>query len=344
MKQLSKDDLAQMNRDYFQSLELERLVEVTVNLHKLAVEQYERLEQKSHNSSRPPSSDNPYTKKPGQDLFLEDEPSAEEEKTRDKELDVFGDESSQESEAQPPQEAEHDGTASQSSRQNKRTVGKQPGAPGKWRSAPLLSEETIAHFPETCAACNGELTPDLALKPYLGYYTLELEQGVSGFRIKCNLHHYYENRCACGHQTKACPGQGYVSTVEGRKRNLQLQEYTLVGPLLTTLIASLSVRHRMSRPKIREFLIDWANTPLSTGTIDRCIREAGIACLPVVEELVEQLQDAQILHLDETPWYETAIVNSKFYEVSAAIRGFGSSNINWSKCSQLSKSKYLVKV
>ena len=32
MKRLDKHDLAQMNRDYFQSLEKERLVEVATNL------------------------------------------------------------------------------------------------------------------------------------------------------------------------------------------------------------------------------------------------------------------------------------------------------------------------
>ena len=91
--------------------------------------------------------------------------------------------------------------------------------------------------------------------------------------------------------------------MEGRTRNLKLTEYVLVGPLLATLIASLGIRYRMSRAKIREFLLDWASTELSVGTIDRCIREAGIACVPVVEQLVEELQAAAILHLDETPWY-----------------------------------------
>ena len=62
MRQLDKNDLAQMNRNYFQSLEKERLVEVAMNLHKLAVEQWEKLQQNSQNSSRPPSSDNPYQK------------------------------------------------------------------------------------------------------------------------------------------------------------------------------------------------------------------------------------------------------------------------------------------
>ncbi|MGF1587891.1 MAG: hypothetical protein ACFCU7_01355 [Pleurocapsa sp.] len=34
-----------------------------------------------------------------------------------------------------------------------------------------------------------------------------------------------------------------------------------------------------------EFLMDWTQIELSTGTIDRCIREVGIACVPVVEKL-----------------------------------------------------------
>lgn len=70
-----------------------------------------------------------------------------------------------------------------------------------------------------------------------------------------------------------------VSVVEGRSKNLQLTEYVLVGTLLATFIASLSVRYRMSRTKIQEFLHDWTNTELSIGTLDRCIREAGIACV-----------------------------------------------------------------
>ncbi len=62
MAGLSKDDLAQMNRDYFQSLEKERLVEVADNLHRLAVEQWEKINSNSSNSSQPPSGDNPFQK------------------------------------------------------------------------------------------------------------------------------------------------------------------------------------------------------------------------------------------------------------------------------------------
>ncbi len=62
MGKLNKDDLAQMNRDYFQSLEKERLVEVADNLHRLAVEQWEKINSDSSNSSQPPSLDNPFKK------------------------------------------------------------------------------------------------------------------------------------------------------------------------------------------------------------------------------------------------------------------------------------------
>ena len=79
----------------------------------------------------------------------------------------------------------------------------------------------------------------------------------------------------------------------------------MVGPMLATFIAALSVRYRMSRLKIKDFLSDWYNTELSVGTIDRCVREAGAACFPVVDQLIEELQNEDIVHFDVTPWYET---------------------------------------
>ncbi len=69
-------------------------------------------------------------------------------------------------------------------------------------------------------------------------------------------------------------------------------------------------------------LKDWTNTELSIGTIDRCIRETGIACVPVVEELVEQLQQADILHWDETHWYESGKLHWLWVAVSTKTAVF----------------------
>jgi transposase len=188
-----------------------------------------------------------------------------------------------------------------------------------WRTTPLVPNQTIPHYPQTCASCNSSLEIDSDVKPYMGYYVLELEKLESGIEVTCTLHHYYEATCACGHHTKEKPIVGYVSFVEGRSRDLSLQEYGLVGPMLATFIACVAIRYRMSRPKIREFLNDWVGVSLSVGTIDKCIREVGIACSPVVEELIEELQAAEIIHLDETPWYEKGKYRWLWVAITATV-------------------------
>ena len=62
MDQLTKDDLAQIDRTYLQSLEEKQVIDVACKLRDFAVILVERLEQNSSNSSRPPSSDSPYDK------------------------------------------------------------------------------------------------------------------------------------------------------------------------------------------------------------------------------------------------------------------------------------------
>jgi len=306
MNRLSKEDLAQMNRDYFQSLDKQKLVEVAGNLHSLAVEQIEKLEQNSSNSSLPPSSDQFRSKEKGQ--------------LEEKHLSV-----SETSETEPiPEEKEvsEEREKPENKGFGKKLPGKQKGAKGIWRTMPLVASEIVAHHPETCASCNSPLEINPEAKPYMGYYVLELEKLDSGIQVKCTLHHYYQATCACGHHTKEKPLFGYVSVVEGRSKDLCLQEYGLVGPMLATFIASLAIRYRISRPKIKELLDDWVGVSLSVGTIDRCIREVGIACSPVVEELIEELQSAEIIHLDETPWYEKGKYRWLWVAITSTIAVF----------------------
>ena len=302
MAKLDKNDLAQMNEDYFKSLEKERLVEVAKNLHQLATDLWEKQQQSSENSSQPPSKDNPYGLL---STTEESSPSSESESAT----------------VTTEQEQIEESVVKEKKKKSPRKPGKQPGAKGFGRSQLLKAEIIIPHYPHQCSACNQDLTESEAQR-YMGYYVLELEPEVFGLRIVTQLHHYYQTTCSCGHCTHAQPGTGYVSVVEGRSQDLQLTEYVLVGPFLATFIASMSVRYRMSRTKIQEFLKDWTNTELSIGTIDRCIRETGIACVPVVEELVEQLQKADILHLDETHWYESGKLHWLWVAVSTKTAVF----------------------
>ncbi len=258
-------------------------MEVADKLHKLATDLWEKQQQNSENSSQPPSLDNPYSSK---SITEESAQSSQSEFT----------------ETKTEQKQINESSGQEKKKKSHRKPGKQPGGQGFGRKQPLKAEVIIPHYPHQCSACNHDLAESESQR-YMGYYVLELEATESGFRIVTSLHHYYQTSCSCGHCTRAKPGTGYVSVVEGRSKDLILTEYVLVGPILATFIASLGVRYRMSRTKIQEFLKDWTNTELSIGTIDRCIREVGIACVPVVEELVEQLQQADILHLDETHWY-----------------------------------------
>lgn len=273
MARLSKEDLAQMNREYFQSLEKERLVEVAANLHLYAVEQWSKINSDSSNTNQPPSLDNPFEKKK---------------------------KAAQKLQAKIPQ--------------TKRKPGRQKGSKGFGRSQILKVDEIIPHYPNCCSACN-QVSITYDEKPYMGHQVLELERIDKGLKIVCQLHHYYQGSCTCGHQSKSKPGEGITSTVEGRTRDLKLTEYVLVGNVFATLIASMGVRYRLSRAKIQEFLFDWLGVKLSIGTIDRCVREAGIACEPVVKELLGSLQLAEILYVDETPWYE----RGKLYWLWVAI-------------------------
>ncbi len=59
---LHRDDLAQMGPDHFASLDHQTLIKVACRLHETAVELWERVHQNSQNTSRPPSSDDPFVK------------------------------------------------------------------------------------------------------------------------------------------------------------------------------------------------------------------------------------------------------------------------------------------
>src|SRR5271156_336306 len=187
-------------------------------------------------------------------------------------------------------------------------AGKKPGAKGFWRSQPIVVSAEIPHAPIVCAACHGALGPNLERRCVGAHNSLELARGEMALQVTATKHVYFAVRCPCGHRSIARPGVGSRSDIEGRRRNLQMSECCLVGPMLATFIAALSLRFRLSRRKIQEFLGDWLNLELGVATIERCIHEFGLASEPVVEQLIQEVRAADIVHLDETPWYQRGVL------------------------------------
>jgi len=178
-----------------------------------------RLREDSTNSSRPPSSDDPYRKNaPAEPAAVEQNDS------------IIEDDA---------------GSSGQASRAGKKTVskppGKQPGMKGYWRNQPIVVSAETEHFPLVCSVCHATLGAEHKSRKVSALNNFELTRGDMGLQITATKHSYFAARCQCGHETIACPASGLSSHVEGRKRDLQMSERCMVGPMLATFIAALSL-------------------------------------------------------------------------------------------------------
>jgi IS1 family transposase len=235
----------------------------------------------SSNSSRPPSSDAPWRRDGG------GSPAA-------------GEGQAAASAAPKPEAA----AATNADKKPEKPSGKRPGSPGFWRRQPLVVHEDVPHRPQSCGACHAVLDTETPGRLVSAHHVLELERGDMALQVGAKKHCYFAVRCSCGHETVAAPGTGASSHIGSRKRDLLLTERCLVGPMLTTFIAALATRMRLSRCKIQEFLLDWLGLELGKATINRCIHEFGLASEPVVEELIVEVQSAELANVDETPWFQ----------------------------------------
>jgi hypothetical protein len=266
LNDVRRTDLAAMSREELEAWGWRQ--------HELARELANRLGVDSRTSSRPPSSDDPY--RGGDDGGGDGKPPAAPPGKPDK-----------------PDE-----------KKAARHAGKRPGTKGFWRSQPIVTSAEVPHAPKACADCGADFGPNLERRCVGAHVSLELSRGFMCLQVAATKHVYFAVRCPCGRDNLERPGVGARSEIEGRRRNLQMSERCLVGPMLSTFIAALSVRFRLSRRKIQEFLLDWLGLELGAATINRCVHEFGLASEPVVEQLIQDVRAADIVHLDETPWYE----------------------------------------
>ena len=247
----------------------EQLEELAWRLHELARSLANRAGEDSSTSSRPPSSDDPYRRE-----------------ERGKPVAADSDGAAAESSATAPEKRRQAGQATKTAK----PAGKQPGAKGHWRCQPIVVSGEVEHAPMVCAACRAALGCDLKRRRVSAHNRLELVRGDMALQVTATRHSLLRRALPCGHDNVERPRVGLRSLIEGRKRNLQMSERCLVGPMLATFIAALSLRFRLSRRKIQEFLRDWLDLELSAATIERCVHEFGLASEPVVEQLIEMCE------------------------------------------------------
>ena len=279
---LKDHDLKQIDRKYLGKLPPEKLVEVSLKLLEDLKEARDRLNQTPQNSSRPSGSYAPWeggiaSKESPVEPGSDKEPGEEKKKRR----------------------AKRDPKAGKGKR-SKKKQGKQKGAQGHGRQVTLEVSDVKIHQAEQCAACDEKLGEEAKFEARTGLLVLDVEMGEPGLQASHVKHLYGDSHCSCGHVTRTKPGR--CEKEPGWE--VGLTEWHLVGPTLVALIVCLSLRMRMSRPRIQEFLKDWVGISLSVGVINQSITEGGRATEPLEEELIAEIKQSELLYADETGWKE----------------------------------------
>jgi len=288
---LTDHDLRQISREYLASLSPEQLLRLSGKMLDDLRDARDRLNQSPQNSSRPSGSYAPW-----------EQAGFSDKKQESDEVDDTEEKEKQEKEENTTKRgSQSDDVQSETESGGKRKAGKQAGAKGFGRQVEIAVTGEEIHKAWECAACGeslGEETPFLATT---GLYVLDLEREERGMQVSHVKHLYGECRCRCGHVTETKPGR----CEDEPGWTVALTEWHLVGPTLASLIICLSLRMRLSRPRIREFLHDWLDITLSVGCINQCITEGGRAVAPIEDELVAEIQQSELLHADETGWKES---------------------------------------
>jgi transposase len=284
---LTDHDLKQLSQEYLASLSSEQLLHLSKKMLDDLRDARDRLNQTPHNSSRPSGSYAPWQRT----VPNNKEQAAE----------LEGEENKPESKGKKEEAArERSDKPAASGAKSKRKAGKQPGSRGVGRRVEMAVTDEVVHQPAECAACGQPFGYQTPFQATTGLYVLDIERGEQGLRVSHVKHLYGQSVCPCGHATQTKPG----SCLDEPGWTVALTEWHLVGPMLAALIICLSLRMRLSRMRIREFLQDWLGITLSVGCINQCLTEGGRAVAPIEDELVAEIEQSELLHADETGWKE----------------------------------------
>ena len=201
--------------------------------------------------------------------------------------------------------------AASSEATNTEATSKTPrrGRPANGRGCRLLAVPAdggegceVDHDAMVCAACDATLGAAQRCRQDSAHYVYDLERTAMALQINAAKHRYFVGRCTCGHETiSRSRNRTPLEKIEGRRRNLQLTERCLVGPMLASFIAdAVNTRFRLSRQKIQEFLtrsigLAWSwEPPASTAAFASSAWPASRWSRIWIEEI----RAAEVVHLE----------------------------------------------
>lgn len=286
--QLTDHDIKQIDEKYLSGLTPAQLLKLSEKLLADLRVARDRLNQNASNSSRPSGSQAPWEERgrsgAKQDVTGEGDVAENE-----------GSEGKATKQANPGQ-----AMAAPKPSGSQRKPGKQPGAKGAGRRLEMRVTDGVEHKAPECSGCGVRFAEESPFVATTGKYVLDLEKCEQGLKVTHVKHRYGERTCRCGHVTQTMPQR--CGAEEGWE--VALTEWHVVGPLLSARIICLSLRMRLSRQRIQEFLADWLGITLSTGCLNQCITEGGRAAAPLEEEIMALVQQSELLYADETGWQE----------------------------------------
>ena len=199
--------------------------------------------------------------------------------------------------------------AKESLPQTPKRPGRPTGAQGHGRTQKLAPTASHKKYPTHCSACQRTLTPDASAKAWSGWDSLDLADlqadangaAALGLRVEVTRHLLMQQRCSCGHETQAqpCKMPGHADWV-----GVDIGEQRLLGPRLAATVVYLRVRMRLPCRKVQELLLELFGLELSAAVISQTLSQAARSVEPLHQQLVQELEQAVLIHADETSWSE----------------------------------------
>lgn len=185
-----------------------------------------------------------------------------------------------------------------------RPPGGQPGHRGSTLKQTAHPDHVVDHpLPDVCDACGGLLT---------GEATTEARQvfDLPPVAMEATEHRIHQLRCSCGKLHRSEFPADVTAPVQ-------------YGPGVKALAVYLTQHHMLPVARTAQLLADLYDVPISAGTVQTMIGEAGTLLAPTVERIADAVAQATVAGADESGFRVAGKLNWLHTAVTEALTWLG---------------------